>query len=90
MEPIPSLPYLERYRNQGTRTYSRHAAYTEADDEYRPDSTTAVFDCPVFELPVSQLNIYRANPPADLASRYLGAESARICVHPQLLARHPD
>ena len=24
---LPSLLYLERYRNEGTRNYSRHAAY---------------------------------------------------------------
>ena len=48
---IPSLIYADRYLNEGTRTYSRHADYTEAQEEYRPNSNHAQFDLAVFEVP---------------------------------------
>jgi hypothetical protein len=82
---LPSLHYLERYRNQGTRTYSSHAAYTEAGDRYRPDANPAAFDLPAFVLPRSQVAVYTANPPEELASFYLGSSQVLFCVHPQVL-----
>ena len=89
-EIIPSFHYLERYRNEGTRTYSRHAAYTEAGNKYRPDSDHDQFDLPAFELPLDELKVYTADPPPELAAKYLGAESALFCIHPQLLVQCPD
>jgi hypothetical protein len=63
---IPSLIYLDRYRNEGTRDYSPHAAYTEAADRYRPNSDLSIFRMPVFRIPLSELNVYYADPHPDL------------------------
>jgi hypothetical protein len=71
IQTIPSLQYLERYRNEGTRTYSSHAAYTEAGDRYRPDGDQERFLLEAFKLPREQMLVYTADPPAALAAEYL-------------------
>ena len=45
---IPSLYYLDRYRNEETRTYSRHSSYTEAEPQYRPDGGAESFAIKLF------------------------------------------
>ncbi len=40
---IPSLEYLDRYRNEGTRTYSKHSEYIEAREHYRPNTSQKKF-----------------------------------------------
>jgi hypothetical protein len=87
---IPPLPYLDRYRNEGTRTYSPHAGYSEARERFRPDSRHAGFGLPVFELPREAMNIYLANPPADVVDTYLPGREVLFCVHPQTLTELPD
>ena len=82
---IPSFLHLDRYRNEGTRVYSRHAGHTEADPTYRPNSAVSSFDLPAFWIPRDELNIYSADPHADLSRRYLPGEEALFCVHPQVL-----
>ncbi|PID81066.1 hypothetical protein CSB20_04315 [bacterium DOLZORAL124_64_63] len=44
---LPPFSCLERYRNKGTR----HSAYTEADDQYRPDGTTGRFELETLVAP---------------------------------------
>jgi hypothetical protein len=85
-----SLIYLDRYRNEGTRTYSKHADHTEAREKYRPNSKHTHFDLSVFEVPRSQLNIYTANPSIELAKTYLADDKALFCIHPQILEEHQD
>ena len=85
-----SLIYLDRYRNEGTRTYSQHADYTEAREKYRPNSKRAQFDLPVFEVPRKQLKIYTANPSVELAATYLTEDKTLFCIHPQVLEAHQE
>jgi hypothetical protein len=87
---LPTLQYLERYRNQGTRTYSSHSAYTEAELRYRPDSTFAGFELPAFRVPVDQVHVYTANPSQELLEKYVGKSEVAICIHPQILDQCPD
>ncbi|WMC11934.1 IucA/IucC family protein [Oceanimonas pelagia] len=83
---IPSFIYADRYRNEGTRSYSRHAAYTEAAKAYRPDADHAGFALPVFALPRAQLKVYAANPAPALLAYYLNDHQGLFCLHPQVLA----
>ena len=85
-----SLIYLDRYRNEGTRTYSQHADYTAAREKYRPNSKHAQFDLPVFEVPRSQFKIYTANPSSELAKTYLTEDKTLFCIHPQVLEAHQE
>jgi hypothetical protein len=80
-----SLRYLDRYRNEGTRTYSRHAAYTEAEERYQPNSAVESFDLPVVELPAERMRVYLADPTPELAARYLYDDTVAFCIHPQVL-----
>jgi siderophore synthetase component len=89
-QPIPSLQYLERYRNEGTRTYSSHAAYTEAGHQYRPDGGQAAFDLTAYQLPRRQMLVYTADPPAALAAQYLSPSAAWFLIHPQVLKSCPE
>ena len=81
---IPPLTYLERYRNEGTRTYSAHAAYSECRPEFQPTVGASAFDLPCWELPRDAVHVYRADPPAALEARYLPKDRALFVVHPQV------
>ena len=85
-----SLIYLDRYRNEGTRTYSEHAGYTEAQEKYRPDSRHSHFELAVFEVPLDQMLTYTANPPISLVEKYLAGDHILFCIHPQILETHRD
>ncbi|MBM9514453.1 IucA/IucC family protein [Desulfogranum marinum] len=85
---IPSLQYLDRYRNEGTRTYSKHSAYTEAKELYRPNASQKNFIVNAFAIPRQDLLIYTANPPQELSVSYLGKEKALFCIHPQVLEEY--
>jgi hypothetical protein len=87
---IPSFVYLDRYRNEGTRTYSNHADYTEAQEEYRPDTIYQSFDLVLFEVPYDQMIVYSANPPHELSVSYLNKEKVMFAIHPQVLELCPD
>ena len=87
---IPSLIYADRYRNEGTRTYSKHADYTEAQEQYRPNSRHPRFYLAVFEVPRDQMYIYTANPSIELATTYLATEKILFCIHPQMFEEHQD
>ena len=87
---IPDFEYLERYRNEGTRTYSSHAAITEAADAYRPDSHQERFELPLFEVPRERMLVYTANPPAELIGAYLDKDKAMFAIHPQVLETCPE
>ncbi|MGD2123029.1 MAG: IucA/IucC family protein [Gemmatimonadota bacterium] len=82
---IPPLLYLERYRNEGTRMYSPHAGYTEAESRYRPNGGEESLTIPAFLLPTSELNLYEADPTPSLLARYCRGNQTLFCVHPQLL-----
>jgi len=87
---IPPFLYLDRYRNEGTRAYSPHADYTEADPAYRPNSAVPTFDLQVFKIPRDELNVYSADPHPDLSEQYLPGNEALFCVHPQVLDSRCD
>ena len=77
--------HLDRYRNEGTRTYSNHADYTEAQNKYRPNTINQNFDLIVFEVPYDQMIVYSANPPRQLADSYLKYPKVMFAIHPQVL-----
>lgn len=87
---IPSFVYLDRYRNEGTRTYSNHANYTEAREKYRPNAGCQSFNLVLFEVPREQMIVYCANPPQELAASYLNKHKVMFAIHPQVLESCPD
>ncbi len=87
---IPSLVYADRYLNEGTRTYSNHADYTEVQEKYRFNSNHPKFELAVFEVPRDQMLVYTANPSIALAAQYLADDKVLFCIHPQVLDEKPD
>jgi len=87
---LPPLSYLERYRNEGTRTYSKHSDYSEAAPHYQPASEQSGFTIHVFKVPRRSLNIYVANPPDSLRSMYVDSGQPLFCVHPQVIENCGD
>ncbi len=87
---IPPLLYLERYRNEGTRVYSPHADYTEAEERYRPNGGEDHVPIPAFLLPTDELNLYHAGPTPAIRTRYCHGDRTLFCVHPQLLESPGD
>jgi hypothetical protein len=86
---IPPLTYLDRYRNEGTRSYSEHADYSEAHEPYRPTSRNEGFGLSAIRVPLDGMNIYQANPSPEVLELYLKDDSCFVCVHPQLLETLP-
>jgi hypothetical protein len=87
---LPSLLYLDRYRNEGTRSYSRHAAHSEASPEYQPVSGQNRFELATYEIPREHVRVYHANPPSTLERLYVNGDTVAFCVHPQVLERCAD
>lgn len=81
---LPTLFYLERYRNKGTRTYSNHSSYTEASNAYQPDADSEQFDLSVYRIDKHKVNLYLANPPEALANKYIEQDRVNFCIHPQI------
>lgn len=87
---LESLIYLERYRNEGTRTYSPHAQHNEAEERYQPRATEKGFGLRAFAVPREDVLVFLANPPSELENTYLPGDEALFCVHPQVLAHKPN
>ena len=87
---IPSFTYLDRYRNEGTRTYSLHSDYTEADERYRPTAIHQGFELPAFLIPSQETEIYAANPSPAIRASYLRGDAVLFCIHPQVLERQRE
>jgi len=86
---LSRLIYLDRYRNEGTRTYSRHATKSEALPRFRPTHPEPTFSLPVFQLSPADVNLYLANPSKHLKDRFLSTSSVHFCIHPQVLSQLP-
>src|SRR5437660_430786 len=80
---VQALLYMERYVDEGTRTYSPFAAKSDVAPEYQPRG-----DCPSFDLitvfaPEAQVSIFQANPQRSLLDFYLHAGEVRFLIHPE-------
>lgn len=82
--------YLDRYRNEGTRTYSKHSEYSECKAEFKPTSRQKDFNLITFEVPREHLLIYTANPHHEIRNTYLRDEGAVFCIHPQVLEEYSE
>ncbi len=67
---IPFHPYLERYRNEGTRTYSRHSDYSEAETVYQPGGGVDIFA--LLDHFISHLSAVAGNPEREMHFQGVG------------------
>ncbi|WP_330085208.1 IucA/IucC family protein [Methylocystis iwaonis] len=78
-----SLLYMERYVDEGAKTYSVLASRTEAAPCYRPESEQASFDLVVVFVPPERVSVYEADCHSGLSRRYLTEEGVLFPIHPE-------
>jgi hypothetical protein len=81
-----ALLYMERYVDEGARTYSPFAARSEAAPKYQPRSGCPSFDLITVFAPRSQVSIYHADPQKKLLEFYVRSEQVRFLIHPETWA----
>jgi hypothetical protein len=81
-----ALLYMERYVDEGTRTYSPFAAKSEAAPEYQPRSGRQSFELITAFAPQSQVSIFQADPQRNLLEFYVSSEQVRFLIHPEIWA----
>ncbi|BDV36129.1 IucA/IucC family protein [Methylocystis iwaonis] len=78
-----SLLYMERYVDEGAKTYSVLASRTEAAACYRLESEQASFDLAAVFVPPERASVYEAGCPLSLSRRYLTEEGVLFPIHPE-------
>lgn len=78
-----SLLYLERYVDEGAKTYSPFSARTEAAPDYRPESDQPCFDLITVNAPKERVSIFEADPSPNLLDCYVRPHGVLFVVHPQ-------
>jgi hypothetical protein len=81
-----ALLYMERYVDEGTRTYSPFAAKSEAAPEYQPRSGRPSFGLITVFAPQSLVSIFKADPHRKLLEFYVQSEQVRFLIHPETWA----
>src|SRR5262252_2635674 len=81
-----ALIYMERYVDEGTRTYSPFAARSEAAPEYQPRSARPSFELITVFAPQSRVSIYQDDPENNLLEFYVSSEQVRFLIHPETWA----
>jgi hypothetical protein len=81
-----ALLYMERYVDEGTRTYSPFAAKSEAAPEYQPRSDRPSFELITVFAPQSQVSTFQADTQRDLLEFYVSSEQVRFLIHPEIWA----
>jgi hypothetical protein len=81
-----ALLYMERYVDEGTRTYSPFAARSEAAPEYQPRSGRTSFEIITVFAPQSQVSIFKADPHRNILEFYVLSEQVRFLIHPETWA----
>jgi hypothetical protein len=81
-----ALLYMERYVDEGTRTYSPFAARSEVAPEYQPRSGRPSFELITVFAPQSQVSIFQADPQRNLLEFYVSSEQVRFLIHPETWA----
>ncbi|WP_414474377.1 IucA/IucC family C-terminal-domain containing protein [Microvirga sp. M2] len=81
-----ALLYMERYVDEGARTYSPLAGRTEAAPRYRPESDTPWFDLVTFNAPRDRVSVFQADPAPALLHHFIRPEGVLFAVHPETWA----
>src|SRR4051812_28086001 len=78
-----TLLYLERYVDEGARTYSPFAAKSEVAPKYQPRSACPSFDLITVLAPQSSVSIFQAEPEKTLYDYYVSSNDVRFVIHPE-------
>jgi siderophore synthetase component len=78
-----ALLYMERYVDEGTRTYSPFAARSEVAPEYQPRSHRRFFDLVAVRVPRDEVLVLEANAAPTLLDQYVRDDEVTFLVHPE-------
>src|SRR5437879_4030137 len=81
-----ALLYLERYVDEGAKSYSPFAARNEASAAFQPRAGLADFELIAVRTPKERLAIFEADPARSLRERFIRPEEALFVVHPETWA----
>ncbi len=81
-----SLLYMERYEDEGAKTYSPFAARSEVAPRYQPRSSNPSFELVTVRVPRERAAIFEANPPTPLSQWYVRDSEVMLAVHPETWA----
>ena len=77
---------MERYVDEGTRTYSPFAAKSKVAPEFQPRSDRPSFELVTVLAPKSQVVILQAEPQRSLLDFYIQSDGVRFLIHPETWA----
>ncbi|MEZ0171454.1 IucA/IucC family C-terminal-domain containing protein [Microvirga sp. TS319] len=81
-----ALLYMERYVDEGARTYSSLAGQTEAAPRYRPERDTPAFELVAVDAPRDRVSVFRADPSPGLLQHFVRPQGVLFAVHPETWA----
>lgn len=76
--------YLERYVDEGSRTYSPFSHQSEVKQKYQPTSEIKSFEVPCLSVPREVVTIYLDNPEAKLLNHYIQKDRVLFPIHPEV------
>src|SRR5947207_8328272 len=78
-----ALLYMERYVDEGTRTYSPFAAKSEVAPEFRPRSDRPSFELITVRAPKDQVLVFQADGHQNLRDFYIQKDEVLFLIHPE-------
>ncbi|MGN6106138.1 MAG: IucA/IucC family C-terminal-domain containing protein [Kofleriaceae bacterium] len=81
-----ALLHMERYVDEGTRTYSRYASRSEVAPRYQPRSHEPDFELITVRVPRERVEIFQGAP-SELADLYVRGDHVRFAIHPEAWTR---
>jgi hypothetical protein len=81
-----ALLHMERYVDEGTRSYSPFAARSEVAERFQPRSPEPYFEVETVYVPRARVTLYEAEPASPLRALYVDDERIRFPVHPEAWA----
>lgn len=76
--------YLERYVDEGSKTYSLFSNQSGAQPKYQPGSDTKSFEIPCLEIPKENVTLYLDNPEVTLLNHYVQKDKVLFPIHPEI------
>lgn len=76
--------YLERYVNEGSKTYSALSDRFSGNKKYHPVHGVKRFKVPCLLVPRAKVAVFLDDPSPNLAARYLRSDNILMPVHPEI------
>ena len=76
--------YLERYVNEGSRTYSTLSQRFEGCEKYHPVHGVRAFRVPCLQVPKEKVAIFLDNPNTNILDKYIQEDTILMPIHPEI------